>query len=108
MEIMHFTFGCIFDDEGYVTSTQIRRSWNPAPRDDSRNRRQGGSFGIPWTGKTSSPAPASWPGLFWRTMFMDFESRVWDCAGEIARKLGVCTSAIAKAIRKKEGEDQRC
>jgi len=24
---------------------------------------------------------------------------------EIARKLGVCTSAIAKAIRKKEGED---
>ena len=25
---------------------------------------------------------------------------------EIARQLGVCTSAIAKAIRKKEGEDQ--
>jgi predicted transcriptional regulator len=24
---------------------------------------------------------------------------------EISRKLGVCTSAIAKAIRKKEGED---
>jgi hypothetical protein len=27
---------------------------------------------------------------------------------DIARQLGVCTSAIAKAIRKKEGEDQRC
>jgi predicted DNA binding protein len=27
---------------------------------------------------------------------------------DIAKKLGVCTSAIAKAIRKKEGEDQRC
>jgi len=24
---------------------------------------------------------------------------------EIAKKLGVCTSAIAEAIRKKEGED---
>jgi len=24
---------------------------------------------------------------------------------DIAKKLGVCTSAIAKAIRKKEGED---
>jgi hypothetical protein len=35
---------------------------------------------------------------------MDFESRIWGCAGEIARKLGSCTSAIAEAIRKKEGE----
>jgi hypothetical protein len=39
-------------------------------------------------------------------MFMDFESRVWDCAGEIARQLGICASAIAKAIRKKEGEEK--
>ncbi len=27
---------------------------------------------------------------------------------DIAKKLGVCTSAIAEAIRKMEGEDQRC
>jgi hypothetical protein len=47
------------------------------------------------------PSLASWPGLFWVTMFMGFESRVWDCAGEIARQLGVCTPAIAKAIRKR-------
>jgi len=38
-------------------------------------------------------------------MFMDFESRVWGCAGEISRKLGICTPAIAKAIRKREEED---
>jgi hypothetical protein len=38
-------------------------------------------------------------------MFMDFESRVWGCAGEISRKLGVCATAIAKAIRKKERDD---
>jgi len=27
---------------------------------------------------------------------------------EIVRQLGVCASAIAKAIRKKEEENQRC
>jgi hypothetical protein len=27
------------------------------------------------------PSLASWPGLFWRTMSMNFDSRVWGCAG---------------------------
>jgi hypothetical protein len=49
----------------------------------------------------------AWSLLGWiRAKIAWILSREYRIAmAEISRKLGVCTSAIAKAIRKKEGED---
>jgi hypothetical protein len=49
----------------------------------------------------------AWSLLGWvRAKIAWILSRKYGVAlAEISRKLGVCTSAIAKAIRKKEGED---
>jgi DNA-binding MarR family transcriptional regulator len=49
----------------------------------------------------------AWSLLGWvRAKITWILSREYGIAmADIAKKLGVCTSAIAKAIRKKEGED---
>jgi hypothetical protein len=52
----------------------------------------------------------AWSLLGWvRAKIAWILSREYGIAmADIARQLGVCTSAIAEAIQKKEGENQRC
>ena len=73
--------------------------------DDSKNGRQADLSGYPGPERLRHPHPN--PGLavagepcLW---ILSREYRI--AMADIAKKLGVCTSAIAEAIRKKEGED---
>lgn len=47
VENIHFTFDCSYLEESHISSSQIRRSWNPAPGNDSRNRREADLSGYP-------------------------------------------------------------
>ena len=90
-------------EERHASSSQIRRSWNPAPCDDSRNGRQADLSGYPGPERLRHPHPH--PGLaFSGGPCSWILSREYGIVmAEIARQLGVCASAIAKAIRKRRG-----
>ena len=90
-------------EKSHASSSQIRRYWNPAPYDDSRNRRPGDLSGYPGPERLRHSHPH--PGLaFSGEPCSWILSREYGIVmAEIARQLGVCASAIAKAIRKRRG-----
>jgi hypothetical protein len=72
-------------EKSNAPSSHIRGSWNFLSWDDLRNGRQADLSGY----------PGSW------ALSREYEFS----SAELARQLGVCISAIAKALRKMEGED---
>ena len=90
-------------EESHTLSSQIRRSWNPALCDDSRDRRQGDLSGYPGPERLRHSHPH--PGLA-----VAGERCLWILSREygiamadIAKKLGGCTSAIARQFGKRRG-----
>src|SRR4030042_6978824 len=51
----------VMGEKSHAWSSQIRRTWNPASCDDSRNRRQGDLSGYPGPERLRHPHPH--PGL---------------------------------------------